>query len=60
MYNYVFIEILKCINIYLYLINKFNKIMVEIVIKCIRIYLDLLINVIFYVIKDSKKKKDWL
>lgn len=48
MYNNVFIEILKCINIYLYLINKFNKMMVEIVIKCIRIYLDLLLCDILY------------
>lgn len=56
MYNNVFIEILKCINIYLYLINKFNKMMVEIVIKCIRIYW-IFINyyVIFYIIKDRKR-----
>lgn len=60
MYNNVFIEILKCINIYLYLINKFNKMMVKIVIKCIRIYCRFInYYVIFYIIKDRKRKKDF-
>lgn len=60
MQNNVLTETPKCTNTHLYSINESNKTMVETVIKCIRIYLDLLINVIFYAIKDSKRKKDWL
>lgn len=60
MHNYVFTETPKCTNTHLYSINKSNKTMVKTVIKCIRIYRRFInYHVIFYTIKDRKRKKDF-
>lgn len=60
MHNNVLTETPKCTNTHLYSINKSNKTMVKTVIKCIRIYRRFInYHVIFYTIKDRKRKKDF-